>query len=165
MTTTTPNARTIRERFEAIPHRYLVLAVALAVFALSVLRNPSLWASQFVFEEAGAYWAMTFAQDPIRFLFDGWVGYLNVLSRMVFLAARVVSPEWAPAFTRLVESGIIAAVAAFFASERFGAWCRAGSRGSCSGCRWGCCRPPHRTARSSRPLGHRGVPGRPQRSS
>jgi hypothetical protein len=120
-----------RGRASGIPQRYLVLAVALAVFSLAAYRNPSLWASQFVFEEAGAYWATTFSQNPLAFLFDTWVGYLNVLPRAVFLAARAVPPELVPAFTRAVESAVIAAVAAFFASDRFSAvvssrWARLG---------------------------------------
>jgi hypothetical protein len=121
----------VRRRAADIPQGYLVLAVALVVFGLAVYRNPSLGTSQFVYDEAGAYWAMTFAQNPIAFLFDTWVGYLNVLPRAVFLAARIVPPELAPAFERTIESVVIAAVAAFFASDRFGAivpsrWARAG---------------------------------------
>ena len=121
----------LAERAADIPQGFVVLAVALVVFGLAAYRNPSLVNPQFVFEEAGTYWAMTFAQNPISFLFDTWVGYLNVLPRAVFLAARIVPPELAPAFERTAESVAIATVAAFFASDRFGSvvpsrWTRAG---------------------------------------
>lgn len=96
-----------------------VLATTVIVLAIALVRSPLLLDSEFVYEEAGAYWAMTFVQNPVAFLFDPWIGYLTVVSRAAFLVARLVPVELVPAFLRALEAVVIAGVSAFFVSDRF----------------------------------------------
>jgi hypothetical protein len=118
-----PGSSTITIRGGQRPDRALTwrVIIGLIVFAIFFLRQPTeLIRPQFVWEEAGAYWAMSFVQDPVHFLFDPWVGYLSVPPRAVFLLTRLGPPEIAPAVGDVMHGLIVAAVSIFLLSDRLG---------------------------------------------
>lgn len=102
-------------------HRRPRLEVFLPVLGLFLLvvRGPELLLRpQFVYEEAGAFWAWSFEGDPIGQILRPWSGFLQVAPRIAFLAGHAVPPTAAPAITTLILFALIAAVAAFLVSDR-----------------------------------------------
>jgi hypothetical protein len=96
---------------------------SLGIWAFSVavvlLREPHvILRPQFIWEEAGQFWAPTFTIDPMHYLVEPWAGYLQVPSRAAFLLARLGPFEVAPAVTILIHAAIIGLVAVFLASDR-----------------------------------------------
>lgn len=112
-------ASALARTYERAPSAVVAGGVAVIAAALFVLRSPHLLTHPaFLEEETGGFWATTFARPALETLIIPWNGFMYVLPRAAFLAARVLPSQLAP----LAPAGIyiltVALIAAFVASDR-----------------------------------------------
>jgi hypothetical protein len=94
-------------------------AIPFAGFLLLVGRNwTSLAQPQFIYEEAGGFWAPTFEESPVEYLFKPWAGFLRVGPRAIFLVLRLFPSAVAPVVGQLILFAGISLLASFVLSSR-----------------------------------------------
>jgi hypothetical protein len=94
-------------------------AIALVGLVVLLARTSDAFTHpQFIYEDAGAFWAPTYEETGLDLLTRPWAGFLRVSQRLIFLGARLAPPAVAPVFALSLYYAVIAGVAAFVASDR-----------------------------------------------
>ena len=93
----------------------------LAVIGLIVLvarRPESVFAAEFTWEEANAFYIPTFFLDPVAQLRETWGGTFQVVPRIGYLVLRAIPAFWTPLAENLLALIAPLVVAGFIASRR-----------------------------------------------
>lgn len=99
--------------------RRLSLAIPLIGLVVLVARRWDwLVHPQFIFEDAGAFWAPTFVDGGPGLVVRPWAGFLQVGPRLAFVLARMSPSAIAPAVAELALLIAIALLALFLVSDR-----------------------------------------------
>ena len=78
-------------------------AIPICGFFVLVLRHwDSLVYPQFIYEDAGAFWAATFVDTGPTLVLRPWAGFLRVSQRLIFLGLRLSPAQIAPAVAELI---------------------------------------------------------------
>jgi hypothetical protein len=94
-------------------------AIPICRFFVLVVRHwDSLVYPQFIYEDAGAFWAATFVDSGPTLVLRPWAGFLRVSQRLIFLGLRLSPAQIAPALAELILFGAVALLAAFVVSSR-----------------------------------------------
>lgn len=92
--------------------------VFLGAFAVLVLRRPeALLHAQFFGEDGRVFYLPTWFSGP-ELLIEPYAGYLLVVPRLIAFAEWLVPPPFAPVVGTVVALALVAALAAFLASDR-----------------------------------------------
>ncbi|MEA2621407.1 MAG: hypothetical protein QOH61_317 [Chloroflexota bacterium] len=94
------------------------LVFVAAIGALLVRRPDSLLRPQFILEDGAFYTATWFANGPLELLFRPYAGYQSLAIRVAAALERVVPVALAPLVDNLLGLALVAALAAFLASDR-----------------------------------------------
>ena len=92
--------------------------VIIGLVVLIARRPESLFAAEFTWEEANAFYVPTFFFDPVAQLTQTWGGTLQLVPRLGYLALRAVPVLWAPLAENLLSFIAVLGVAVFVASDR-----------------------------------------------
>lgn len=96
--------------------------LAMVGLLLLVARRPeALFAAEFNWEEASAFYVPTFFFDSAHLILEPWGGYLQVIPRIGYELLRPIPVFWAPLAENLLALVSLLAVAAFIASRRMAA--------------------------------------------
>lgn len=96
-----------------------LIAIAAVAFVILAARRPeALFRSEFSFESGSVFYIGTYFGSIPESLFRPYAGYHHLLPRIISLAERIVPVQLAPLMSHLIVLGILAALAAFLASDR-----------------------------------------------
>ena len=116
------SATAARERRHAVARRFVLVGwPLLAVMDLLILiarRPEAVFAAEFTWEEANAFYIPTFFLDPVSLLTETWGGTFQVVPRIGYQLLRLVPVQWAPLFENLLAFAVLMAVSVFIASDR-----------------------------------------------
>ena len=112
-------ATRIEVRWWALPGVVRWPAFIMASVLILFARSPgTLLGAEFRYEDGRTFFLGTYFGSPLEVIFHPYAGYLQLVPRLVAYGERMVPIAWAPLVANFASLLIIAAVAAFIASDR-----------------------------------------------
>ena len=96
-----------------------LIAIAAVAFVILAARRPeAIFRSEFSFESGSVFYIGTYFGSVPESLFRPYAGYQHLLPRIISFAERAVPVGLAPLASHLIVLAVLAALAAFLASDR-----------------------------------------------